>query len=464
MPRPRPLLRLLPALLLPLLVPSTSFADRSLLDRAHDALHHYELDGGGTLELLAELNAFVAAGDHEPAVAHEAEFLRAVVASDLWLLAEQSSQREAVQRAVGGASAEETEAVIVGRLRDAAAGIYASVAEDSLRALEVQSGPLRAPMGSRSAYAFVSRVAEAVREDGAAALSALAGTLCDDCDTSPFDAPSATAMRIMDVAFESVARIAAVPDDADPFVEAIAPRVAAAEAVLRAVSLRPQPRLDALSLAITETQSAPSSADGLVLIERARLCTGAFSVVRYDTGTSVAHPAVQGAAVLPAVDCVALPDSYRPFPGPLEEVVAHLARYRGAAMAVGGTGAEGHVLTRVLMSAMRAEVPVASLVGRTPAGMLAAIPLRTVRGDDRSAIQVYVRLGGHSVLIRGAGTRTIPRLRTEEGFAFDYEGLRSVARRSRTTSLRYMHSVPLDELVTTAFAVAPETHLTLVLP
>ncbi len=450
------------------------------LDRAHAALRQYDAEGESTLNVVRDLNRFLheEGTDAPTAIRREAAFLRAVVTADLFLLAHHAGDEARLRHVAElfDIGPHALAAALIRELHRLESGVYAETAHDALAALNAVEHPDQAETrisGPRTMVVRLDRfVAAAESEDPVTSLATFSVDPCSEEEACPspydrFEGPGRRAIAAMTQAFSLLEEMHRMEAHGEPFIDALGDTFTRLSQRLRQVELHPEARLNAVALSPAGPRANDVAISTLVLIQSNQVCFGGAGHVRFDGGQPQLVPATEGVPVLPDTTCTALPRSFRPFPTPISSLVEAFAPLANAPdLAIGGSAdAPAHLLSRVWLSAQRAGVTPVAIAGRADDGSLVAVRAAAVRGEDGSAIQVYVRLGGHTVAVRGGGERQLPRLRTEGGLAFDYTGLQALARDTRSTSVRYMHSVPLGSLTTTAFHIAPSQHpVTFVLP
>ncbi|MFK8001492.1 MAG: hypothetical protein AB8H86_17990 [Polyangiales bacterium] len=441
------------------------------LEEAHQRLRSFDFSAPANVNLLAELGVYlrtnVAATESHR---REASFLRSVVATDMLLISRwRESGLESDIAAAMGVEEQQLVERLKADLAPLTAGIYSETANDALNALN-ESQEVRGP---RSALGYFAAVAEAAAShDPIAHLARLSDDVCADegqCP-SPFHHFREDGRRAIATVQTALGRLAAFQREAhseDPFILALGDAFANYQASFQGIQLSPEARLGDITLSAAGPRENDVAVNSLIVIRPQEVCVGTVAHVRFEEGHAEVYGESAGVPLLPDIRCVPVPRSLRPFPTPMPELVTALTPLANTShLGVGGSDdAPAHLLTRVWLSALRAGVTPDALVGRGEDGHLAALHAVAVRGDDGSAIQVHVRLGGHTVAVRGSGERSLPRRPGPDGLSFDYEALETFARDSRTTSVRYMHSLPLGSLTATAFYIAPrESHVTLVMP
>lgn len=441
------------------------------LEETHRRLRAFDFSDPANVDLLADLGVYlrtnVAATESHR---REASFLRSVVATDMLLISRwrNSGLESAIAQAMG-VEEEDLEERLKADLAPLTAGIYSETANDALSALNES----REVHGPRSALGYFASVAEAAADhDPIAHLARLSSDVCaegGECP-APFRHFREAGRRAVATVQTALGRLAAFQREArseDPFIRAVGDAFADYEASFRDIQLSPEARLGGIALSAAGPRENDVAVTSLIVIRPQEVCVGTVAHVRFREGHAEVFGQSAGVPLLPDTRCVPVPRSLRPFPTPMPELVTALTPLANTShLGVGGSDdAPAHLLTRVWLSALQAGVTPDALVGRGEDGHLAALHAVAVRGEDGSAIQVHIRLGGHTIAVRGSGERSLPRRPGPNGLSFDYEALETFARDSRTTSVRYMHSLPLGSLTATAFYIAPrESHVTLVMP
>jgi hypothetical protein len=261
----------------------------------------------------------------------------------------------------------------------------------------------------------------------------------------------------------------------DPFVMAMRATLDKHLATVHGAELAPNVRLaQAASRAHATQTGAPGAPDILVLVAHDRVEYAFTPRVRVSDGqarlTSIGEP------VLPAMAHVKIGGTFSPFVRPIDEVVTALKvlhqRAPEARVAVGASpDLPSHVWARTFLSAQAAGFDQLAMLGVSQAGDLRSVavevvgPLRAAEVGPRE-VNVTVRLGGFSVK-RAGPTVTIPRVRGDAGFAFDFDGLLESARpkEAKSAKITFMSDVAAKTLAETAFLMAEGARtLTVVLP
>lgn len=456
-----------------LLGPSLATAQLSApeLQDVHQRLHHFDFDDPASVSVLRDLGVYLrtnvsASESHR----REASFLQLVTATDLLLISR--LHQTGFEAAIAGAMNVEESALVEtlkAGLQELSAGVYSETATDAFHALD----GTQEIYGPRSALGYFAAVSEAASaHDPVARLSRLAEDVCGEIAVCPapfvhFGADGRRAIAAVQTALSRLNAFQRRSTGEDPFVAAVGDAFSNYKTQFEQIELEPEARLDGITLSTAGPRENDVAVDSLIVIRPQEVCIGSVARVRFTVGHAEAFGRGAGIPLLPETHCVAVPRSLRPFPTPMADLVTALAPLAGTEhLGVGGSeDAPAHLLTRVWLSALEAGVTPHALVGQGDDGHLAALRAVAVRGEDGSAIQVHVRLGGHTIAVRGSGERAVPRRSGPDGWSFDFDTLETFARDSRTTSVRYMHSLPLGSLTATAFYIAPrETHVTLVMP
>lgn len=441
------------------------------LEEAHQRLRSFDFGDPDNLEMLRDLGVYlrtnVAATESHR---REASFLRSVVATDMLLISRwrDSALEGAIAQAMG-VDEEHLVESLKAALAPLTAGIYSDTASDALSALN-ESQEVRGPRSALGYFAAVAGAATA--HDPIAHLARLSSDVCAEGGECPapfhhFREDGRRAIATVQTALGRLAAFQRTADGEDPFVLALGDAFANYQTLFQQIQLSPEARLGEITLSAAGPRETDVIVNSLIVIRPQEVCVGTVAHVRFQDGHAEVYGESAGIPLLPDTRCVPVPRSLRPFPTPMAELVTALTPLANTAhLGVGGSDdAPAHLLTRVWLSALSAGVTPDALVGRGEDGHLAALHAVAVRGEDGSAIQVHVRLGGHTIAVRGSGERSLPRRQGPNGLSFDYETLETFARDSRTTSVRYMHSLPLGSLTATAFYIAPrESHVTLVMP
>lgn len=454
-----------------------------VLVRARTTLARYDFFGDDTFGVIGELGSFVEraqrdavrAGHTDSATLREARFLRAMSAADLTLLAE--FRRDPALRTRIAAAYGVTENALVGRLLEdlsrVEVGVYAPVVRDARQALQLIAGhaPDWTVPGERRDALYVAAAGRAATAtDPVAALATLGTDPCpDNCAGifARFDVVGRRAIDAVQKVFIVLDRLAQRGDGGDPFSRALSVDVVIDRLAFRGLVLEPEPRIaPEFGLSVASAGAAAMRPDAVVSVHAHEVRVGFLSRVTFESGQARALAA--GSPILPEFARIPIPGSLRPFPTAIDSVSAALRTTLAGAqqVAVGGSAdAEAHLLTRVWLSCDDAGFTPSALVGVSEHGELRGVAARALHGDDDSAMQVYLRYGGHTVSRRGGAAADIPRLHTAEGMRFDWSTLSEYAHDSRSASVRFMGGISFATFAQTAFVVARDGHpVTIVLP
>lgn len=454
------------------------------------ALVPYDLQGTRTLDALTLLR------DQAPMRSdarqrRELEFVRMLALSDLWLIAQQSQNvllLEGVARAAGAARANVPE-LLTGALAQIDDPVVAEIALDVRHALlastphyEGGANLVRKPVGLRSESVFVHAIADALtsKADKIEALAALGSDPCvtkGNCAAlyAPFDAQGRKAVQALQSGVAALAHLRASVSR-DPFVEAIAPQLERDAATLHAADLAPSTRLSSGRARAHATQLGSRSAPDLVmLVSEGRAEMGFVPRVHVaETGALALY--ARGEPMLPATTEVRFSPTFPAFVKTVPELVAALspllAQAPDAKISIAAApDAPAHLWARALLSAQAVRFPHIAMLGVDADGVMRSLEVEVVSSLRAAEVgprdlNVVVRLGGFTVK-RAGPTVTIPRVKKENGFAFDFDTLLENAKPSaaKSAKLTFMSDVAADTLAETAFSVAPSSAaLTVVLP
>ncbi|MFT3922466.1 MAG: hypothetical protein QM778_08030 [Myxococcales bacterium] len=472
-----------------LLSSSVTRAEPELTSAALRELIPYDLDGERTTQALSVLRAegrTVASSKRR----EELAFMRAVALSDLWVIA-RATGREGLEKRVATSLGVEPAAVaqtLDAELATVDSKVVSDVVADARQAVRMAQGTptnTSAGFGVRSQALFLSRVTGALGNstdgrENVTRLSKLADDPCPQLNDScaplyrTFERTGRQAIHALVLA--SSARKALESGAQDPFVVAMEGTIESQGRALSSVMLQPNVRLpQAQSRVHASPAGADEAPDLLVLVAEDRVEYAFLPRVRVDdNGQVVLDQSAQPA--FPALAQVKLEGTFAPFVRPIEGVVTALRSLRekfpSARVAVGGAPEiKGHMIARTLLSAQSAGFSELSLLGANPEGELRSVGLELVGALHASEVgprevSVVVRLGGFSVK-RAGPTVTIPRLKQENGFVFDFESLLTQARpaQAKSAKLTFMSDVAAATLTEAAFLMAPAHQtLTVVLP
>lgn len=453
------------------------------LSRARVTLARYDFFGDDTFGVIAELGSFIEraqrdvelAGHTDSSTLREARFLHAMAAADLTLLAE--FRREPALRTRIAAAYGVTEDVLVQRiladLSRVEVGVYAPVVRDARQALQLIAGhaPDWTVPGERRDALYVAAASRAATATDPVAALATLGT--DPCASNcagifaRFDAEGRRAIDAVQKVFIVLDRLAQRGDGGDPFSRALSVDVVIDRLAFRGLVLEPEPVLaPEFGLSAASANAAALRPDAVVSVHPHEIRVGFLPRVTFESGRAEALAA--GSPILPEFARIAIPGSLRPFPTAIDSVSESLRTTLAGAqqVAVGGApDAEAHLLTRVWLSCDDAGFTPNALVGVGSSGELRGVAARAIHGDDDSAMQVYLRYGGHTVSRPGGAASDIPRLHTADGMRFDWSTLSEYAHDTRSASVRFMGGVSFATFAQTAFVVGQGGRpVTIVLP
>ena len=464
-------------------------ADEDGPRKALEALVPYDLEGSRTLDALTVLRD-QAALKSDARQKRELNFVRAVALSDLWLIGQQSQNvnlLDGVAKAAGVARSE-VEAVLTRSLADINDKVVADIVLDTRHALLATSQEqanavelLKHPVGLRSEAVFVHAVSEALNKpDALEALSTLGSDPCAGnaaCEplVAPFDAQGRKAISALDNGLRALAHLRASLSH-DPFVEAMSQRLEQDGAALAKADLKPSTRLQSAKSRAHATQLGSREApDLVVLVSEGRAQLGFVPRVHVTSDGKVALHA-RGTPMLPATSEVNFSPTFPAFVKSVPELMAALtpllSQAPDARVAIAAApDAPAHLWARALLSAQAARFPHIAMLGVDGEGVMRSLEVEVVSSLRAAEVgprdlNVVVRLGGFTVKQAGP-TVTIPRVKKEDGFAFDFHTLLQNAKpaNAKSAKLTFMSDVAADTLGETAFSVAPTAAaLTVVLP
>ena len=454
------------------------------------ALVPYDLDGERTIQALSMMRAearTLASGKRR----EELTFMRAVALSDLWVIA-RATGRDALEAKVAQSLGVERSAVPGALDSELAAvdhGVVRDVVGDARQAVRMTEGAASAPadakgFGSRTQALVLGRVVKAVEKsadarENAGRLSELADDPCPQVNTcgplyKNFDKVGRRAVNALVLASKAVKTLDR--NGQDPFVMAMASAFETQGRALTTITLQPNVLLPKAQSRVTATQGAAGEVpDVLVLVSEGRVEYAFMPRVRVNDEGEVTLDE-SDKPTFPMMSEVKIEGTYPPFVRPIEGVVTALAelqkRFPSARLAVGATpDIKGHLVARTLLSAQSAGFTRLAMVGANPEGELRTVGLELVGALHASEVgprelSVVVRLGGFSVKRQGP-TVTIPRVKNENGFVFDFASLLESTRpgNAKSAKLTFMSDVAAATLTEAAFMVAPTNQkLTVVLP
>jgi hypothetical protein len=439
-----------------------ALAQDPVVVEARSALSTYDVgEGGRSLRSLRELAALAARGDAE------ARYLRAFAGTELLvasLVGQDGALRVRLAEALGVGEAD-LRAHLTSELA-AATGTFragAAVARELLTMTdEAARDPLRlaARRGPQRDAFFVFVVARG------AGLSDLAADPCAGeameplvCGWDERARREAGAVREGIRAAERARRAGA---EGDPLLALLGPSIAAAVTAITAIDLHPTVELpEALGAAAVPDAAPDASYDALAVVAEARVHLRALPIVRVRADGTFAT--VRGAGGGVEVD---LPRELPAVPQALDAVVtaaAGLGLPSGARVGIAPTETvPAHLVTRVVLSLVRAGLTPSHFVGERSDESLAGVPFTVVRSAELETIgaRVRVQMGAYG-FGRGARGREsrIPRVRTATGLEFDVAALaeRLASGTFTAVSLDAMATVPGVELMRAAFLIATPT-------
>jgi|GEM_PF-4990850 len=471
-----------------LLASDVSQAQPALTSTALSALIPYDLDGDRTTQALSVLRAeqrTVASSKRRGELA----FMRAVALSDLWVIARATGRPELEKRVAESLGVEPgaVAQTLDGELAAVDSQVVSDVVADARQAVRMTQGtPTNTALGFgvRSQALFLSRVTNALGNsaDARENVTRLAGLADDPCPQltdacapvyRTFERSGRQAVHAL--ALASGAKRAADLGAQDPFVVAMQSTIEGQERALKSVTLQPNVRLPQVQSRVHASPAGGDAApDLLVLVAEDRIEYAFLPLVRVDDqGAVVLAESTQ--PVFPELAQVKLEGTFAPFVRPIDSLVSALRvlheKFPSAKVAVGGAPEiKAHMMARALLSAQSAGFSELALLGANADGELRSVDLELVGALKADAVgprevSVVLRLGGFSVKRMGP-TVTIPRLKLENGFVFDFESLaRARPRETKSAKLTFMSDVATETLTETAFLMAPSNQaLTMVLP
>jgi len=458
-----------------LLIPAVAQAGitNPTVQTAMRSLTRYDVHGEGTTRVLADLGEFIRVTHDDPA-RREARFVRAVAATDLLVIAAYRGDRDVPARVAEslGYAPEELLTRLDSELANIDAGVLHRTVQDAraaLRALAHEVAPadvLAEPTGSRrDALYIVSARHAATQPELVRELAALGSLECDECGAIAAHT-NEEGRRAVSAVVEVFAALERIHDRArrgDPFAGAMVHEIVIEQGAFERIDLPLEPNLGDLGLGGAGPRAAAVRPDVVLAVHEGEVRYGWLPRVTFEDGAP--HLASRGTPVLPATASISFPEQ-RPFPTEIDEVTAWareaLDRHR---VGVGAGEGEAHLLTRVLLSLREAGHGDAALVGTAPDG-LHGVALHLARDSDaESTVHVHVRLGGHSLRVRSNARTAVPRVRDEDGsWRMDFDALHAQVPPSRSTSVRFMQTVTLQNLAETVFHVAPEDRTVTLVP
>lgn len=460
------------------------------LQQVRTSVSTYDLSEGGTLDALGALSAALEERLDDRDVEREARFLRAAVSADLLFVATYRADDTVRERlcALWGSDGSDLRQRIDEAL-SASDGIYREPAQRMVRRLSLIDNTGRMKWdelghatGSWRQAATIRKAARALDQgDGSQLLSTLGKDPCEGVARGctplfmPFDTASRQRMAGLRSLGAAMAGLRRAEREGDPLARLIKDDVRADFAAIRALSVRPSPRLrEGVKVDAELANVEPVPVGLLVHVTEEVVEYGYLPTVRLDDDGELVASSV-GAPTLPELASVSLPRHYRPYMRPISDVVDAFRSNEGSDMVVGVTtdhDVPAHVVGRVLISLRRAGLDRAAMVARGAEGVALGVPLRVVVGSEaesmrpRPDVQVRVRLGGYSLKL-GAWSLDIPRVKREAGFRFDTDSLQQrVSRRKiRSAAVSFMGDVAVGNVMAAMWRVAPASdRLNVVMP
>lgn len=445
----------------------------------HDArlnLRTYDLSGETTIGVIRDLGQFIqrrsvdlTSDPEAESEVREANYLRAMAASDLLILAHtlgESGVGERIADAYGTAPLA-LNPQLRHDLETLARGVYAEQAHDAARALAVLAGEASfAPgdHGPRRDVLFLGKARELLAQDEAERLTTLRSI--EPAPGVRVDAPLETLVEAdrrivhnLACVFETFTRIERRVQGGDPFSAVVAEDTQRTREGFIGWNVPTSPNLETVLPRLSEvpggtTELGDVRALAFVAMDgnRAVLRWGWLPRIETDAhGPSITAP---GAPILPAVRTIPLPRNLPSFPRALPELVEQVRESipRGTEIALGATSdTPGHVLQRVLLSMRNAQAAPRNLLAQRE-GQLVITRIQATPGDDHEVVQaVRIRLGGHSIAIRRGPSRDVARVRTEEGWRFDWAGFERRVRPMRSAAIEWMGGVDASAVYGTVF-------------
>lgn len=410
--------------------------------------------GRSSVEVLAELDVLAREGSRARDL-DLARYLRAVIATDLWIVARRN--RDAVLTSelarAHRVAPDALSSTLERALQTVRFGPYVSEVDDALAALRGT-----APRGSvRGDLLYADRVMRALGAHAPVpAVAALADDPCADREADcpealrPFDAEGRRAIRAVLDARRGAELVLERATLGDPLAQATAGALEIDRALLAMTELAPEvvgfTRLGALSP--IEGPGARGGVDVVVHVDSHEL--------RYAFAPRVAFDAdgarLVGARgpLLPAFATLPLPESQRAFPEAIPELVELLRSLEDARVAFAPSPTLSTTdLWRVVRSAEAAGTT-SRIAGIDREGRVCVRPLEW-REESASGAEVYVRLGGYSIHTVGA-TQDVPRIRHADGWSYDAAALRTLVGEAPVVSVRAMHDMPVAAVVDALFS------------
>lgn len=469
-------------------VSNTARADADAIRGALQRLVPYDLEGNSTFDALAELSARIQS-EKDPRVQRDLSFVHAVAVTDLWILAKKTRglKLEARLAKAMGVSQETMPRALMSALDAIKDPVLADIVRDSRHALlltwpEATSKVAHAPVGPRTSVLYVDTVLDAFGPDKnpVPTLATMAEDPCPEVKHCRelyrvFNVQGRKAIRAVETAIEVLGTLR---DDVmmhDPFVQAIAPRVEANAVLLPGLEFAPSVMLErAEERAHLTDQGTPNAPEMIAFVSAQKLEMAFVPRVRVMANGQLELVAV-GEPMLPNVREVRLAGSFPLVVRTIEDLVTAFKQMREQApearIAIAASpDIPAHLWARALLSAKAADFSRIALLGVGRDGSLRALDVDVVSAFKAADVgnkdvNVMVRLGGFTVQ-RGGPSISLPRIKDENGFSFDYAGLkRSVQGNVKSSKLTFMSDVASRTIAETAFMVAPKNQpLTVVLP
>jgi hypothetical protein len=469
--------------------PTRSRADANAIREALENLVPYDLEGTSTLDALAALAVRIEK-EKDPRTRRDLGFVRAVALTDIWILANKAGSRAALTR-VAQALAVAPEAiprVLLATLEGVRDPIVQDIVRDSRAALllswpeATDKVPFR-PIGPRTSVLYVDAVLAAFGPDKhpVPTLASMAEDPCPDMAKCAelyrvFQAQGRRAIRAVETALQVLPVLRDDVTARDPFVQAIAPRIEANAVLLPGLELAPSVQLERADERLHRTSHGTALTPELVAFVGTGKLEVAFVPRVRVTPSGKLELFARGEPMLPAVREIKLGSSFPLIVRSVDEIVSGLTPLHEQAQdARIGIAARpdspAHLWARALLSAKASGFSRIAMLGLGTDGSLRCQDVEVVSSLHAAEVgpmdlNVMIRLGGFTVS-RGGPSISLPRLKGETGFSFDYSGLASSVRpgSAKTTKLTFMSDVAAQTLAETAFMIAPRSNpLTVVLP
>jgi len=442
-------------LLVALNLPARLRAQDASLEAQRTALTRYDTaEGSATFRALAELAPRAAQGSIE------ARYMRAQASTELYvasLVMSDDALRERLARALSVPESD-LAAHLDAELRASGTGVFRQGAlegRDMLRALVIRERNPADLFSHRSGLRD-ALIVLAIATEGSAPLSA-----AEPCTPAPF-APCAwdetSRRQALDLRQANLAytRIARAREQGDSLLALLTPVLDAAMARITQVTLSPTFTPDA-TLARVDAGTPATSLDALIAIAADHIRVVVYPRARVSAAGELIW--LRGNAASEPIRVV-LPATWTPVVQPIEALVTALRALNLAQARVGvalDRGAPFHLLSRTLLSAAQAEVPVTALVAISAQGLM-SVPVRSANVSTLGPTdaRVRVRIGGYGVARGPRGRETsIVRVRTDTGMSFDFATLQTRLARMphRALALEAFATLPAEEFLRLAFGV-----------